>query len=151
MAVTMQHIAEKTGVSQVTVSRVFSNHPRISKVTREKVLHKARQLNYRPNAIARSLAARRTHTLGLVVPDVANPFVSELIRFIGNSVVCSDYSLIICVTDNSIEKEESSLNTLMERRVDGMIMNLQNYEESQCLLDLQREKFPFKNSLRTFA
>ena len=143
MAVTMQNIAEKIGVSQVTVSRVFSNHPRISKATRERVLREARRLNYRPNAIARSLATRRTNTLGLVVPDITNPFVSELTRFIGNNAGCSDYSLIMCVTDNSPEKEEAAINTLMERRVDGMVLNLQSYEKSQYLRDLQREKFPF--------
>ncbi len=144
MAVTMQYIAEKTGVSQVTVSRALNNRPRISERTRERILAEAKRLNYRPNAVARALAMKRTHSLGLVIPDITNPFVSEVTKHIENSAIAGGYSLLMCITDNSLEKEETSIHTLMERRVDGIIINHpQSYDEGECFRELRREGVPF--------
>ncbi|HPS53192.1 MAG TPA: LacI family DNA-binding transcriptional regulator [Phycisphaerae bacterium] len=144
MAVTMQQIADRVGVSQVTVSRALNNSSRISKETKDKIYREAKRLNYRPNAIARALAINKTHTIGLVVPDIRNPFTAEITGYIEDSLADSDYSLLIRVTNNSIEKEEAAIFTLLEKRVDGIIINHpQSNINSKCIQQLKRENFPF--------
>ncbi|MCD4823433.1 MAG: LacI family transcriptional regulator [Phycisphaerae bacterium] len=144
MTITMQQIAEKTGVSRITVSRALNNRSRISQETRRKILKEARRLNYRPNAVAKALAMKKTHTIGLVVPDITNPFVAEITKHVEDRAAVGDYSLIMCVTNNSLKKEDASIRSLMDRRVDGIIINHpQSNAQSQCIRQLKQEKFPF--------
>ena len=121
VVVSMQDIADKAGVSRVTVSRVLSNHPSVKAETRQKVLHWVKELDYEPNLIAQSLAGNRTNIIGLLVPEIAYPFFSEIIESIENQAFYEGYSVIICNTHRSLEKEKNILAQLRQRKVDGVI------------------------------
>ncbi len=117
----MQDIADKAGVSRVTVSRVLSNHPSVKAETRKKVLHWVRELEYEPNLIAQSLAGNGTNLIGLLVPEIAYPFFSEIIEAIENQAFYAGYSVIICNTRRSLEREKNILKELKQRRAEGVI------------------------------
>ncbi len=117
----MQDIANKAGVSRVTVSRVLSNHPSVKAETRQKVLYWIKELDYEPNLIAQSLAGSSTHLIGLLVPEIAYPFFSEIIEAIENQAFYEGYSVIICNTRRSLEKEKNILKELKQRKVEGVI------------------------------
>lgn len=117
----MQDIADKAGVSRVTVSRVLSNHPSVKAETRKKVLYWVKALDYEPNLIAQSLAGNRTNIIGLLVPEIAYPFFSEIIEAVENQAFYEGYSTIICNTRRSLEKEKNILAELRQRKVDGII------------------------------
>jgi transcriptional regulator with XRE-family HTH domain len=104
----MQDIADKAGVSRVTVSRVLSNHPSVKAETRKKVLYWVKALDYEPNLIAQGLAGNRTNIIGLLAPEIAYPFFSEIIEAIENQAFYEGYSTIICNTRRSLEKEKIS-------------------------------------------
>lgn len=117
----MQDIADKAGVSRVTVSRVLSNHPSVKAETRKKVLYWVKELEYEPNVIAQSLAGSSTNVIGLLVPEIAYPFFSEIIEAVENQAFYAGYHTIICNTRRSPEKERNILTELKKRKVDGII------------------------------
>lgn len=117
----MQDIADKAGVSRATVSRVLSNHPSVKAATRKKVLHWVKELEYEPNLIAQTLAGNSTNLIGVVVPEIAYPFFSEIIEAIENQAFYEGYSVIICNTRRSLEKEKNILTELNKRKVDGIV------------------------------
>ncbi len=119
--VSMQDIADKAGVSRVTVSRVLSNHPSVKAETRKKVLYWVKELEYEPNIIAQSLAGSSTNVIGLLVPEIAYPFFSEIIEAVENQAFYEGYNVIICNTRRSQEKEKNILTELKKRKVDGII------------------------------
>ncbi len=119
--VSMQDIADKAGVSRVTVSRVLSNHPSVKAETRKKVLYWVKELEYEPNVIAQSLAGSSTNVIGLLVPEIAYPFFSEIIEAVENQAFYAGYHTIICNTRRSQEKERNILTELKKRKVDGII------------------------------
>jgi LacI family transcriptional regulator len=118
----IQEVARRAGVSVGSVSRVINKHPTVSLPTRTRVELAIRQLGYVPNALARSLRSRRSHTLGLIIPDVTNPFFGELAKYIDHAAAAAGYSLILGNSDNSVEKERLYLHALATRRVDGLIL-----------------------------
>jgi LacI family transcriptional regulator len=95
MNVTMKDIAQELGISIGTVSKVLRDHPDISEETRERVRKRMRELNYRPNLTARALVTGRTHTIGLVVPDLVHPFFGEVAGGLSKLLRTKGYSLII--------------------------------------------------------
>ena len=117
----MQDIADKAGVSRATVSRVLSNHPSVKAATRKKVLYWVNELGYEPNLIAQSLAGNSTNIIGVIVPEIAYPFFSEIIEAIENQAFYEGYSVIICNTSRSLDKEKNILTELNKRKVDGII------------------------------
>ena len=117
----MQDIADKAGVSRATVSRVLSDHPSVKAATRKKVLHWVKELGYEPNLIAQSLAGNSTNIIGVIVPEIAYPFFSEIIVAIESQAFYEGYSVIICNTNRSLEKEKNILTGLNKRKVDGII------------------------------
>ncbi len=121
--ITIKDIAKEAGVSTATVSMVFNNKDKnISKATRDKILKIGKDFNYIPNSIARSLVTKRTNTLGLLVPDIVNPFFPEIARGAEDRARESSYSIIICNTDDDVERENNYLNVLSEKMVDGIIL-----------------------------
>lgn len=106
-----------------TVSRTLTGVGRVSPGVREQVEAAAESLSYRPNAVARSLRARNTRTLGLVIPNVRNPFFTEIARAVEDAARDRGYSLIFGNTDEDPEKEAEYLNVLLEKRVDGLIVS----------------------------
>src|SRR5262245_57172581 len=106
MPVTITDIARKASISVSTVSRVLNkktDKARISKETEKLVVKTAKELNYRPNQLARGLRLKKTQTIGLVVPDISNPFFAYVIKSIQNVAHELGYSLIVCETNESLQ------------------------------------------------
>ncbi len=125
MGVTLRDIARKARVSVSTVSRVVnrkSEGARISRKTEKLILKTAAELNYRPNQLARSLRVRKTHTIGLIVPDISNPFFSHVIRSIQTRAHKLGYSLVVCDTDENVALEIEHIHLLVSKGVDGLII-----------------------------
>ncbi|MBN1248181.1 MAG: LacI family DNA-binding transcriptional regulator [Anaerolineae bacterium] len=120
--VTMADVAREVGVSMMTVSRVINDKGDVSSATRQRVLDAIERLSYRPSSIARGLATRRTGTLGLVVPDVANPFFAEVARGVEHVAYAEGYNVFLCNTDEDPERELDVLGSLEEKRVDGIVL-----------------------------
>jgi len=123
--VTLKRISEECGVSTTTVSRVLSGQAskyRIGKVTEKKVRNIAKKLNYMPNQLARGLRMKRTHSIGLVVPDISNPFFSTIAKNISNEAHKIGYSLLFSDSQDDTNIEVNSLTYLRNRVVDGFIV-----------------------------
>lgn len=118
---TIREVAESAGVSYATVSHVINNTRLVSQETRERVLAAMDALNYRPNALARSLRQGKTNTLGLVLPDSANPFFAEISRSIEDEAFKKGYSVFLCNTERDTQRELFYVDVLSNRQVDGII------------------------------
>ncbi|WP_370659788.1 ribose operon transcriptional repressor RbsR [Candidatus Pantoea floridensis] len=119
---TMKDVARLAGVSTSTVSHVINNNRFVSEQVREKVDQAIRELNYAPSALARSLKIKQTRTIGMLLTASSNPFYSEVVRGVENSCYERGYSLILCNTEGDEERMNRSLETLMQKRVDGLLM-----------------------------
>lgn len=124
--VTLDHIARHVGVSKTLVSLVLNGkaqHYGISRQTCDRVFAAVKELNYRPNQTARSLRTGKTGTIGLVVSDISNVFYAQLARQFEDLVATSGYSVIICSTDEDVEKEQHLITMLRNRQVDGLVVS----------------------------
>ncbi len=119
---TMKDVARLAGVSTSTVSHVINNNRFVSDGVREKVEQAIRHLNYAPSALARSLKINQTHTIGMLLTTSSNPFYAEVVRGVEESCYQRGYSLILCNTAGDEERMNRSLETLMQKRVDGLLM-----------------------------
>lgn len=115
-------VARESGVSVFTVSSVVNNKSYVSKKLRTRVEAAISKLNYVPNLVARSLANRRTHTIGMIVPDIANPFFPMVVRGAEDAAQKHGYNLLLCNSDDSLEKEEKAIELLLSKRVDGILL-----------------------------
>jgi len=122
MPLTMRQIARQLGVSITTVSKVLNHHDDIGRETRERVLAHVAELGYRPNAVARSLTLRRTHTVGVIVPDLMHSFFVEIVAAIEASVSRRGYGLLVCNLAEDPAKERPQIEMLLERQVDGIVL-----------------------------
>lgn len=120
--ITIRDVARVAGVSPQTVSRAINDKDEISPATRARVLRVVEELGYRPNHIARSLTTHRTATLGLVVPDIVNPFFAEIARGVEDLACVSGYQVFLCNTDENPVRERTVLNSLAAKQVDGIIL-----------------------------
>lgn len=119
---TMKDVARLAGVSTSTVSHVINNNRFVSDGVREKVEQAIRHLNYAPSALARSLKINQTHTIGMLLTTSSNPFYAEVVRGVEESCYQRGYSLILCNTAGDEERMNRSLETLMQKRVDGLVI-----------------------------
>jgi len=119
---TMKRIASELGVSITTVSKVLNNQPDIGEATRKRVLAKVAELGYRRNAVARSLTLRRTHTLGVVIPDLMHSFFVEIVTAVEALISSRGYGLLVANLAEDPAKERVHLEMLLERQVDGVIL-----------------------------
>lgn len=120
--VTMKDIAKEAGVSIATVSMILNGKDkRIAESTRVKVMDIVKTTNYIPNTAARSLVTNRTKTIGLIMPDIANPFFPEIARGVEDKAREARYSIIYCNTDDNLVQEDRCIDILIEKRVDGVI------------------------------
>jgi LacI family transcriptional regulator len=120
--ITIADVARVVGVSMMTVSRVINNKGDVSPATRQRVLQVIEDLGYRPSGIARGLATQHTGTLGLVVPDIANPFFAEVARGVENIAHAQGYNVFLCNTNEDQNRELDVLNSLAEKWVDGIVL-----------------------------
>jgi LacI family transcriptional regulator len=119
---TIRDVADLAGVSTATVSRVLSGTPEARPATRQRVLDAARELDYRPSGIARSLKLRTTGTFGLIVTDILNPFFPELVRAIEDAAREHGYAVLLGNGDEDPDREAAYLELLARRRVDGLLV-----------------------------
>jgi len=137
---TMKRIAGELGVSITTVSKVLNNHADISQATRDRVLARVEQLGYQRNAVARSLSLRRTHTLGIVIPDLMHSFFVEVINGIEPVASVRGYGLLLCSSSEDAGKERSDLEMLRGRQVDGIVLATANASgNTDMLLQLTKQ------------
>ncbi|MFT3823020.1 MAG: substrate-binding domain-containing protein [Chitinophagaceae bacterium] len=142
--VSLKDIAEKVGVSVALVSYVLNNQKedRISKAVAQKIRDTAKEMNYRTNQIAKSLKTSKTHTIGLIVSDIANPFSSSLARIIEDEADRNNYTVIFGSSDENPQKSWTLIETLLNRQVDGLIIATAVQTESQIQY-LQQQDVPF--------
>jgi LacI family transcriptional regulator len=120
--VTIKDIARRANVSYATVSRALNNKSGVRETTRRRILELAEELCYTPNAIARGLVKKQTHTLGLIIPDITNPFYPEVARGIEEEAAREGFSIVLCNTNWEPYREVHYLKLLSEKRVDGIIL-----------------------------
>ncbi len=119
---TIRDVAEHAGVSTTTVSHVVNRTRKVDPGTAARVEAAIEALGYRPNALARSMRRGRTHTVGIIIPDIANPFFSDLARSLEDHLFEAGYSAIICNSDGEEHKEASYLDVLLSKKVDGLVL-----------------------------
>jgi LacI family transcriptional regulator len=119
---TIKDVAKLAGVSVATVSHVVNETRFVSKETKQKVLSAMKELSYKPNAVARSLRRKESKIIGLVLPDNTNPYFAEIAWSIEYASRNHGYSLILCNSDGDVKKEETYINVLIEKQVDGVIL-----------------------------
>jgi LacI family transcriptional regulator len=158
LKVTLKTIADDVGVSITTVSRVLNNQSkkyrivsrvlnnqskkyRIGSQTEANILRKAKELGYVPNQLARSLRMRRSNIIGLIIPDISNPFFAQLSRVIENQARKKGYSIILSDTQEYKQLEVDSIRILQSRKVDGIII-CPNGEESTHLKKIIESNLP---------
>ncbi len=122
MTVTINDIAKIVGVSKNTVSRALNDKTDISAKTKRIILKTAKDLNYTPNYIARSLVKKETNTIGVLIPNISDSFYTELLTGIEHSARKSKYNIILSNTNGNSKIEIDSIRMLLEMRVDGMLI-----------------------------
>ncbi len=138
---TMKDVAQQVGVSVQTISAVINEKPGITPETRERVFTAIEQIGYRPFSIARSLRTRRTHTVALIVPDIANPSFSTIASAAEDVAHASGYSLVNYNTHESPEREANYIRTAAERWVDGVLF-VSSGDQIHGLESLQKAGIP---------
>lgn len=135
--ITIQDVARDAKVSAMTVSRVINQQAGVGAATRERVLEAVTRLGYRRNSLARGLKARVSNTIGLVVPDITNPYFPEIVRGAEDVALEAGYGVFLSNAVEDVEREVSSLQRMEERRVDGVIVVSPRTPEDR-LLELLR-------------
>jgi len=120
--VTIKDIAKELGVSYTTVSRALTNTTGVNALTRERIVEEARRMGYQPNILARGLVMQRTDTIGLLVPDITNPFSAEVARGVENAAQEFGLTLILGDTNHSATQESQYIRRLTSNRVDGLLV-----------------------------
>lgn len=122
MLSTIKDVAKVAGVSVATVSRVLNNNGYVNEDTRKRVEAAIEKLNYKPNAVARSLFKKESKMIGLIVPDITNPFFPQLARAVEDVTNHLGYTLVLCNSDEDILKEQKYIEILNQKYVDGFII-----------------------------
>jgi len=135
-------VAKRAGVSVATVSAVFNKSSYVSPALEEKVQRAIAELHYSPNLLARSMAKQKTLTLGVLIPDAANPFFPEIVRGIEDCANAAGYSILLGSSDNQKPKEEVYLRLFLSKRVDGILLVKAPGEMSADLLATLRRNTP---------
>jgi LacI family transcriptional regulator len=130
----MKRIADELGVSITTVSKVLNQRVDIGHATRARVLAKIAELGYQPNAVARSLTLRRTHTLGIVIPDLMHSFFVEIVAGLESIARTQGFGLLLCSSNEDPERERSEIDMLRQRQVDGIVLASANVAGNTDLL-----------------
>jgi len=150
-AASIYDVARESGVSVFTVSAVVNNKSHVGKSLREKVEAAIRKLNYRPNLVARSLAKQRTHTIGMIVPDIGNPFFPIVVRGAEDAAQRHGYNLLLCNSDDSLDKEERAVELLLSKRVDGILLTKAAEDFRPSLQQMIKDvNIPFVLVMRTY-
>lgn len=145
MAVTIKDVARLAGVGEATVSRVLNNSGYVKAGTRAQVFAAIKELNYYPNSAAQNLSSNRTNTVAVVVPDITNPFFSDVIRGITTVLNNTPYSLVFFNCDEDPQRQINALDDTLRNRVRGLILSPTNEncpEAARRLCLLQKDQTP---------
>jgi LacI family transcriptional regulator len=139
LTVTIKDIAKRAGVSAATVSKVLNRKDAfIGDETRQKILSLANELNYTPNSLARSLVTRKSRALGIIVPDIMNPYFTELVRACDDAARSRGYTTLVCNSEGESAIEEAHLSFLAGHRVDGVLLAASDVTPNAELLSILR-------------
>ncbi len=122
MNITIKDVARELGVSYSSISRALNGKEGVSKATRDKILEAAERMGYQPNDLARGLVNKISKTVGVIIPDINNPFFGEIVAGITDASSENEYNIFLCVSGWNPETEKEYFNTLLKKRVDGIIL-----------------------------
>jgi len=149
--VVIDDVAKMAGVSKATISRYLNGKfEYMSQSTREKIGFAIEKLNYRPNNIARSLKSNKSKLIGVVIADLTNPFSSLIIKGIGDECKVRGYNMVIVNSDNDKVEEQEYIKSLLDQRVEGLIINSTGYNE-KLLLEIKSKGIPIVMVDRTLC
>lgn len=143
---TIKDVAAEAGVTSTTVSRVLNNRGYISEETREKVYSAMEKLNYMPNEMARNLSRQKSDYIGVILPSVEHPYFSKVLHWLEHYVTKHNYKIMVCISENSREKELQYIDLLYSHRVLGIVVcshigETMEHLDSNCpLISFEREK-----------
>ena len=140
-AITIYDVAKEAGVSIATVSNAINGKGKVSKKTRDEIFKVMERLQYQPSVIASALMGKKTYTIGLLIPDVSNPFFSEIARFVEDLAHSEGYSVIVCSTDNKDDRVEKYIRLLEQKSVDGILIGT-GVENADILTQLAEKSLP---------
>jgi len=138
--ITIRDVAAQAGVSHQTVSRVINKNERVSPETRQRVETAITKLGYQPSRLAKSLATKKTHTIGLVVADITNPFFFEVARGVQDTALEQGYNVFVCNTDDNPRGEQDVLNLMASQEVDGVILSTASSTDEELLAFVENYK-----------
>ncbi|ANU25763.1 catabolite control protein A [Planococcus versutus] len=141
MTVTIYDVAREANVSMATVSRVVNANQNVKPATRKKVLKVIEELGYRPNAVARGLASKKTTTVGVIIPDISNSLYAELARGIEDIATMYRYNIILSNSDQNENKELQLLETMLGKQVDGIVF-MSDVISTELLKEMKRSPTP---------
>ena len=139
---TIREVAKRAGVSPITVSRVINDYDYVSTETRERVEAVIEELGYVPNMLGPSLRFKQTMTLALVMTDITNPFWTTVARGVEDIAQANGYSIILCNTDESEDKQEQYLQMLLRRRIDGILLVPACSDDPKPVQSIQNQSIP---------
>ncbi len=122
ITVTIKDVAKELGVSYSSISRALNGKDGVSKETRNKILKAAERMGYQPNDLARGLVNRVSKTIGVIIPDINNPFFNEIVAGISDAASENEYNMFLCVSGWDSKREKDYFNMLRQKRVDGIIL-----------------------------
>ncbi|HSV31325.1 MAG TPA: LacI family DNA-binding transcriptional regulator [Atribacteraceae bacterium] len=137
---TIYDIARVAKTSPATVSRALSGTGSVREETRKKIKKIAREMNYSPNHLARSLVKKKTDTIALIISDITNPFFTAMARGVEDSAAKKGFNTILCNTDENEDKEKTYVDLMLERRVDGILVA--SCSEGKTLVELKKRDVP---------
>ena len=143
--VTLKQLSKELNVSISTVSKALNNSDEISKNTIVRVKELAKFYNYKPNKVALSLKSNKTNTIGVIIPDILNPFFAKVLFGIEKEATKHGYNIITCITNESLSKEKGSLQLLANGSVDGFILSVA--EETQMKSEIEHFNTTMKQGL----
>src|ERR1700688_3537725 len=138
----MQDVARKAGVSAMTVSRVVNGREGVDAETQRRVEDTIRALDFVPNRIARGLVSQKTQTIGLIVPDVVNPFFSQVVRGTEATARKAGYRVLLCNSEGDLRLEREYIDDLVAHRVEGLLLAPASDRSRSSILSLLRGGFP---------
>ncbi|CAN5665061.1 substrate-binding domain-containing protein [soil metagenome] len=132
MAAKLEDVARQAGVSTASVSRVLADKPHVSPAVRQRVMTAIEALNFQPNRVARSLRTQHAQVIGLLIPDIRNPFFAALVRAVEDIARQHHYSLLLCNVDENPEKETSYIDLMVAEKVAGVIISPTRETDNSC-------------------
>ncbi|OBZ17846.1 LacI family DNA-binding transcriptional regulator [Bacillus sp. FJAT-26390] len=140
-ATTIYDVAKEAGVSIATVSNAINGKGKVSSKKRDEIFKVMERLQYQPSVIASALMGKKTYTIGLLIPDVSNPFFSEIARSVEDLAHSEGYSVIVCSTDNKDDRVEKYIRLLEQKSVDGILIGT-GVENADILKQLAEKSLP---------